>query len=118
MSEPNSLKQKRKFHAMVRDIARQIPWAGEMMDEHEWKLLILAAAHGQDAVPNPFNPTSAFVIRNKKRTRDLEMPTMAELITQLLAFGAEKGVEWTDPEWKAMREADAKDAEMWAAHVV
>ncbi len=109
--EPNSTKQKRKFHAMVRDISRQVKWAGEMMDEHEWKLLILAAAHGQDVVPNPFNPTSGFVIRNKKRTRDLEMSSMAELITQMLAFGAEQGVEWTDPEWKAMRRLEAEEAE-------
>lgn len=112
--EPNSTKQKRKFHAMVRDIAHQVPWAGEMMDEHEWKLLILAAAHGQDVVPNPFDPNQ-FVIRNKRRTRELSMASMAELITQMLAFGAEKGVEWTDPEWKATRKAEQAEAERWAA---
>jgi hypothetical protein len=101
---------------MVRDIARQVEWAGEMMDEHEWKLLILAAAYGQDVVPNPFG--GGFVIRNKRRTRSLPMSGengMADLITQLYAFGAERGVEWTDPEWRAMRAADAREAERWAA---
>lgn len=108
--EPNSLKQKKKFHAMLRDIARQVPWAGEMMDEHEWKLLVYAAAYGQDVVPNPFNPTGGFVIRNKKRTRDVSMPSMAELITQLYAFGAEHRVEWTDPEWVATRQSEQEEA--------
>lgn len=108
--EKNSLKQKRKFHAMVRDIARQVPWAGEMMDEHEWKLLIIAAHGGQDVVPNPFNPSGGFVIRNKARTRSLSMSGMAELITQMLAFGAERGVEWTDPEWVATRKSEREEA--------
>lgn len=116
--EPNNYEQKKKFHAMVRDISRQVEWAGEMMDEHEWKLLILAGAHGQQVVPNPLHDSSdpespAFLIRNKKRTRDLSKSGdkgMADLITQLLAFGAEKGVEWTDPEWKAMRLADQAEA--------
>src|SRR5882672_7588534 len=106
--EPISRKEMRKFHAMLRDIARQVPWAGEMMEPDEWKLLVFAAAYGQDVVPNPFNPTSGFVIRNRKRTRALTVSTCAELITQLYAFGAEKGVEWSDPSWKAMREADAE----------
>lgn len=114
--EPNSLKQKRKFHAMLRDIARQVSFCGELVDEHEWKLIVFAAAYGQDVVPSPFG--HGFIIRNKRRTRDLAKSGddgMADLITQLYAFGAEKGVEWTDPEWRAMREADQRDAQRWAA---
>jgi hypothetical protein len=112
--EPNNYEQKKRFHAMVRDISRQVEWAGEMMDEDEWKLLILAGSHGQGVVPNPLYDSSdhmspPFLIRNKKRTRDLAKSgdkSMADLITQLFAFGAEKGVEWSDPEkaveWAAM----------------
>ena len=103
--EINSWEQKKRFHAMVRDISRQVEWAGEMMDEHEWKLLILAGAYGQDVVPNPLG--DGFVVRNKKRVRTLLMPSMADLITQLSAFGAERGVEWSDPEWQAMRKLEA-----------
>lgn len=105
ISEINSWEQKKRFHAMVRDIARQIPWAGEMMDEHEWKLLILAGAYGQDVVPNPLG--DGFVVRNRKRVRLLPKMDMTDLITQLFAFGAEKGVEWTDPESLAMRKEAA-----------
>lgn len=83
---------------MVRDIARQLDWAGERMDEEDWKRLILASAYGQDVVPSIFG--NGFVVRNKRRVRDMPMPTMAELITQMLAFGYERGVKWTDPEQK------------------
>jgi hypothetical protein len=103
--EINTWEQKKRFHAMVRDISRQVVWAGEMMDEHEWKLLILAGAYGQDVVPNPLG--DGFVVRNKKRVRSLPKMNMTDLITQLFAFGAEKGVEWTDPESVAMREQEA-----------
>lgn len=107
--EPNSYEQKKKFHAMIRDIARQVPFAGEMIDEAEWKLFIFAGFYGQDVVQNPFYDASdpmmpAFIIRNRKRTRDLEKSgdkSMADLITQLLAFGDGKQVQWSDPEWIA-----------------
>jgi hypothetical protein len=54
--------------------------------------------------------------RTTSALRDIAMSgdiSMAALITQLYAFGAIKGVEWSDPEWKAMREQDAAEA---AAH--
>lgn len=91
-----SAEQNRRFHAMVRDISRQVEWAGEMMDEHEWKLLILAGAFGQKVVPNPVG--EGFVIRNVRRSRSLERGEMSQLIEQLFAFGAEKGVKWSDPD--------------------
>jgi hypothetical protein len=47
------------MHAMIRDIAQQVKWAGEWLDEKTWKLLLLGAAYGQRFVPNPFDPRSA-----------------------------------------------------------
>lgn len=111
--EPISDKERKKLHAMIRDISRQVKWAGEMMDEHEWKLIIFGGAYGQDFVPNPMRGAPGapnFVIRNKRRTRTLTVTTGAELITQLYAFGNENGVEWTDPEWLAMRAQEAEEA--------
>lgn len=100
-----SLEQNRKFHAMLADIAKQVKWDGEYHDSAWWKFIILGAAYGQHFVRNPFG--EGFVCSNKRRSRDLEMPTMADLITQLDAFGAEQGVQWKDPEWQAMM-ADAE----------
>ena len=95
-----SIDQCRKWHAMVMDISRHIPvWCEMRMDEEDWKRLLLAGAFGQKVVPNPIN--AGFLVMNNRRVRDMEMPPMSELITQTLAFGNERGVQWTDPEWQA-----------------
>lgn len=86
--------QNRKFHAVIRDIAEQCEWAGEKMDAEDWKRLVLAAAHGQKCVPNPFDPHASFLIVNNRRSRGLVVPEMADLITQMIVFGNEQGVKW------------------------
>jgi hypothetical protein len=88
--------QNRRFHAMVRDIARQVKWAGAFMDEEDWKRLFLAAAHGQRMVPHPFDPHKPFIVVNTRASRGLVVPEMAELITQIEVFGNERGVRWSD----------------------
>lgn len=98
---------------MVRDIARHCEFNGERLSPDEWWSLIFAGAYGQEVVPNPFNQefpgAPLFIIRNKKRTKDLSVSTGAELITALYVFGNARGVEWSDPEWKAMREAEQEE---------
>lgn len=110
--EPISPLQRKKFFAMVRDISHQVPFNGEMLSETDWRLLVYAAAYGQDLVPNPFDP-SKFIVCNKVRTNDLDMPTMADLITQLYAFGNEKGVEWSNPAEIAERAANEEEERRW-----
>lgn len=94
--EIRSAEQNRKFHAMVRDIARQVKWAGEMMDEGDWKRLLLAARYGQAVVPNPLDPQRGFIVRNNRRSRGLTVPEMADFITEIQVFGDEHGVAWSD----------------------
>jgi hypothetical protein len=96
--EINTWEQKKRFHAMVRDIAKQVPWAGEMLDEEDWKRLVLAGAGGQKVVPNPFG--HGFVVMNNLRVRNALKMDLSEIIEQLFAFGAEKGVKWTNEEEK------------------
>lgn len=98
-AEFRNAEQNKRFHAMIRDIADQVEWAGERMDVHEWKLLLIAAAYGQKILPNPFGGT--FIVKNNRRSSSLYKPEMADLITQMLAFGNERGVNWTDPSWQA-----------------
>ncbi len=108
IAELRSLEQNRKLHAMIRDIASQVEWAGERMEEDEWKLLLLAAAYGQKIIPNPFGGT--FIVKNNRRSSGLFKPEMADLITQIQVFGDERGVKWTDPEWLALIEDQKKIA--------
>lgn len=100
--------QNKKFHAMIKDIADQVEWAGERMDEAEWKLLLLAAAYGQKILPNPFGGT--FIVKNNRRSSGLYKPEMADLITQIQVFGDERNVRWSDPEYRAMMaEAESRN---------
>lgn len=96
--EIRSLEQNKKFHAAVRDIAEQVEWAGDVMTAEEWKRLFLAAAHGQKTVPNPLDPHGPFVVVNSRRSSGLVRPEMADLITAIEAFGADRGVKWSDDE--------------------
>ena len=116
--EPISDKERRKARAMVRDIARDATFNGQKMSADEWWSLIFAGAYGQEVVPNPFHqqfPSAPmFVIRNKKRTRDLNVSNGAELITALYAFGNEKGVEWSDPQWKEEQRFYEEERKRWA----
>lgn len=112
--EPISAKERRKARAMVRDIAKQVPFQGEYISADEWWLIVFAGAYGQELIPNPFRgdfPSAPlFILRNNKRTKNLNVSNGAELITALYAFGSIKGVEWSDPEWKAMREQERQES--------
>lgn len=94
--EIRSSPQNRRFHAMVRDIAAQVKWAGDYMDEEDWKRLFLAAKYQQRVVPNPLDPQGAFVVVNNRRSRGLTVPEMADFITEIQVFGDERGVVWSD----------------------
>ena len=88
--------QNAKFHAMVRDIANQMSWGGSRWSEEDWKRLFLGAKFGQPIVPNPF--THGICVMNAKRSRDLTVEQMAELIGEVEAFGNSHEVLWTDDE--------------------
>lgn len=86
-----------RFHRMVRDISKQVPWAGEMLGEEDWKRLMLAAKYEQKVVPNPLTGIG-FVVMNKVRSRDLKNFQMEEMIGEIQAFGDEHGIKWTEEE--------------------
>jgi hypothetical protein len=88
--------QNAKFHAMVRDIAKQLTWAGQRWGEEDWKRILLAAKFDQKVVPSPFG--HGFIVVNNKRSRDLSLEQMTELIGEVEAFGAERGVDWSEDE--------------------
>ena len=100
--------QVKRFHAMVRDLSQQVPFLGQMRDEEYWKRLVIGAACGQEIVPNPFG--DGMVVMNKQRVRSMTVPTMSELIEQMFAYGAENGVEWSDPEFQSLIESEKDTA--------
>jgi hypothetical protein len=111
--EPISAKERGKLHAMIRDISNQVRFDGERWDVDEWKLFLFAAAFGQRVVKNPFDNRSPVVLNNK-RTKTSSVSNAAEMITQLYAFGNERGVKWSDPKWKAEMAAYQDEARLAA----
>ena len=104
-SEPISSKERRKARAMVGDIAKQLDFFGRRASSDEWWTFLLAGAFGYEMVENPLYQdlpeAPQFIVLNKKRTKNLTVSTGAEFITVLYAFGNRRGVEWSDPKWKA-----------------
>ena len=88
--------QNARFHAMVRDISRQLTWAGMKWGEEDWKRILLAAKFEQKVVPSPFG--HGFIVVNNRRSRELSLEQMTELIGETEAFGVENGVEWSHDE--------------------
>lgn len=117
--EPISLKERKKARAMVGDIAKQIPLFGEMASKDEWWVFFFSCLYGQEVLENPMYgelPTAPrFVLRNNRRTIDLNVTDGATFITLLYAFGNTRGVEWSDPKARAEQAAWAKEAERLAA---
>lgn len=88
--------QNAKFHAMVRDISRQLKWAGQRWNEEDWKRILLAAKFEQHVVPNPLG--YSVIVVNKKRSSHLTLEEMTEFLGEIEAFGTENGVDWTHDE--------------------
>lgn len=88
--------QNAKFHAMVRDIAKQVKWADQKWGEEDWKRLLLAARFEQQVVPSPLG--HGFIVMNKRRSRELSLEEMTDFIGEIEAFGAEQGIDWSEDE--------------------
>ena len=90
-----SLEQNAKLHALLTDIARVTEWAGAYRDVEVWKRLLTAAwlrARGEpiEMLPALDGHGVDIVFR---RTSELTVPEMIELIEYIQAWAADKGIE-------------------------
>ena len=96
IKEPTrNLEQNSKMWAMLADLAAQCDWYGNKLNADEWKDLLSAGLVQSKAVPNLTG--NGFVILGQ-RTSKLTKSQFAALIELLYAFGAERGVKWSEPE--------------------
>jgi len=89
-----SLEQNAKLWPMLQDIAKQCNWHGMKLKEEEWKDLLSAGLVQSKVVPNMEG--NGFVILGQ-RTSKMTKSQFAALIELLYAFGAERGVVWSEP---------------------
>jgi hypothetical protein len=88
-----TLEQNAKLWAMLGDVARQIEWHGQKLTAENWKDMFSASLKRQAAVPGI---DGGFVVLGTRTSR-MTKSEMAELIELMYAFGAERGVQWSDP---------------------
>jgi hypothetical protein len=93
-----SVEQNEKMWAMLTDISAQIPWLvnGQMtmLSKEDWKDILSASlfkglrlAYSTDG--------DAFVLLGR-RTKDFSIADMSQFIEFIYAFGADRGVKWSE----------------------
>lgn len=82
-----------RMHCAIRCIAQQVVWAGEKLNEEDWKRLFVAALYQQRVVPSPTG--RGFVVLDMKTSR-MSGPQKYDLTEYVYAFGAERGVIFDD----------------------
>lgn len=94
-----SLPQNDRMWAMLTDIARHLPWHGVVLKPDDWKLIFLDGLKREvRAVPNLDGTGFVNIGRSSS---DLSKSEMADLITLIEAFGAERGVVFHDQQERA-----------------
>lgn len=90
--ETRSTEQNSKMWAMLGEIANQVDWYGQKLDSTDWKHILSASLKKQRAVPGIDGGFVVLGLSTSKMTR----AEMAELITLMEAFGAQRGVKFSD----------------------
>ncbi len=85
--------QNAKLWPMLHDVAQQVDWYGNRLSEDEWKDVFSAALKKQKVVPGL---DGGFVVCGQ-RTSKMGKREFADLIELIYAFGAERGVAWSEP---------------------
>lgn len=94
-ADTRTAEQNAKLWPMLNDIAKQLPWHGLTLSADDWKLIMLdALSKGMRIVPNVNGDGFINLGRSSSRLSKAEFSDLIELI---YAFGAERGVVWSDP---------------------
>ncbi|AWI90241.1 hypothetical protein C0214_19460 [Methylobacterium sp. DM1] len=99
-----SLEQNAKLWALLTDVSRQVEWYGERLTAEDWKDVFSASLRKAKVVPGL--DAGSFVVLGL-RTSKLTKGEFSDLIELIHAFGAERGVVWSDPTLADERRAAA-----------
>jgi hypothetical protein len=96
IAEPKrNLDQNARMWAMLSDVAQQVEWYGKRLTAEDWKHVFTASLRKLEVVPNLDG--TGFVALGMSTSR-MSVREMRDLIELMFAFGAERDVEWRDPE--------------------
>lgn len=95
VAEPSrTLDQNARLWAGLSDVSRQFDWYGKKLTPEDWKHVFTASLKKLDVVPNLDG--TGFVALGQSTSR-MSKREISELLELMYAFGAEKGVIWTEP---------------------
>jgi hypothetical protein len=90
--------QNARMWAMLTDVARQVTWHGVKLSPDDWKLVFMDALKRElRLVPN-IDGTG--LVNLGRSSSDLSKQEFGELMDLIEAFGAQHGVEFSDPNEK------------------
>lgn len=90
-----SVEQNARLWALLTDVSRQVEWYGQKLTPEEWKDVFTASLNRHKVVPGI---DGGFVVLGM-RTSKMSIREMGELMELIEAFGAQRGVRFTAPEW-------------------
>ena len=94
IAEPTrNLEQNARLWASLSEVSKQVDWYGQHLTPDEWKDVFTAALHRQKVVPGI---EGGFVVC-AQRTSKMSKSELSNLLELVYAFGAEKGVVFSDP---------------------
>ena len=88
-----SKEQNNKLWPMLADVAGQVVWYGQQLSKEDWKHIFTASLTEQRVVPSL---DGGFVVLGQS-TRRMSREQLSQLIELIYAFGAERGVQWSEP---------------------
>lgn len=98
-----TLPQNDRMWAMLTDVARQKTHHGIRYTPDQWKVIFLHAA-GREVTFIPALDGSTFIPWGQ-RSSDLSVAEMTDVIECMFAWGAENGIQWSDPKLVGNRRA-------------
>ena len=94
-----TLPQNDRMWAMLTDVSRQKMHHGRYYTPDQWKVIFLHAL-GREVKFIPSLDGSTFIPWGG-RSSELSKDEMSQLIESMFAWGAENGIEWSDPTQEA-----------------
>lgn len=103
-----TLEQNAKLWAMLADISRQVEWpvngVMQRLDTEDWKALMTSACRREVRMAAGID---GGVVMLGVSTRRMTVAELGDLIEFMHAFGAERGVVWSDPKGKVPEQWEA-----------
>ena len=98
IKEPTrSLSQNARLWALLHDVAAQVEWYGKRLTPEDFKHIFTSSLRKLEVVPNLEG--NGFVALGLSTSR-MSKRELGDLMTLIEAFGAERGVVWSEPAHK------------------